>query len=387
MNIRAKEFVSFIAAVMCIAVLAVVSGCGGGVGVGAPPVGNTENTGPSSFSGIHGITELIPTSDTGSGIPKIVYSFSSFTGGVGEIRSFDFTTNTDTSMVSTKGALELHGYSSQVDRIYFASATNFMGNVQMWQMSADGSSQKMIHSTRMVLYHFYDDFRKLAFFNYDDDLVTYMGLYNVRNETTSIINSNLAQGGVYFSPDGDYFAYMVLPGMSSVSIMKASDPEYNNVIYSDGDSNKPKWSPDGKYLGFLNLDSVMDSDYTLMVYDVANETVSQACSICDTVSGFEWSPDGTKIVFSSTEIESNIYILTLKTGVVKTIELSDYVTSLEVRDFSSDGNYLAYISLDKTAETLVAGCYSISEGKNYLSDYEFSYTGFSIPLGNLIFVE
>lgn len=110
------------------------------------------------------------------------------------------------------------------------------------------------------------------------------------------------------SPDGEWVAYVV----SSIDLEDdSSQSDIYMVPFGGGDlipltsskesDSRPRWSPDGKYLGFLS--SRGDDKSQIWLLDRRGGEPFQLSSIKSGVSSFEWSPDGKKIVLVSKDPE------------------------------------------------------------------------------------
>ena len=115
-------------------------------------------------------------------------------------------------------------------------------------------------------------------------------------------------GGAVISPDGKHIAF-------TVRTTEWKENRYDTEIWLSRDGGKPvqitrtpkgssttpRWSPDGKWIGFL-----ADRGSKQQVYLIAamgGEAV-QLTRAKDGVNNFRWSPDGKSIAFTSNEPES-----------------------------------------------------------------------------------
>ncbi len=105
------------------------------------------------------------------------------------------------------------------------------------------------------------------------------------------------------SPDGEWVAYVVAEldvekdeGRSNLHMAPMSPIEGAETValtWSDKSNTHPRFSPDGRYLGFLSN----RSDKTqVWLFDRRGGEPTMLTNLEGSVSDFEWSPDGTAIV-------------------------------------------------------------------------------------------
>ncbi len=108
-------------------------------------------------------------------------------------------------------------------------------------------------------------------------------------------------GDPRISPDGRWIAYTVTTedlekdaSRSRIWMLPAAGGDPVPLSAESADSSSPRWSPDGKYLGFLSArDEGKTQVWTL--YREGGEAVQQTDTAQD-VESFEWSPDGRKLL-------------------------------------------------------------------------------------------
>jgi dipeptidyl aminopeptidase/acylaminoacyl peptidase len=108
-------------------------------------------------------------------------------------------------------------------------------------------------------------------------------------------------GDPRISPDGRWIAYTVTTddlekdeSRSRIWMLPAAGGDPVPLTAEADDSTSPRWSPDGKYLGFL---SARDEGKTQVwsLYREGGEAVQRTDTAQD-VQSFDWSPDGQKLL-------------------------------------------------------------------------------------------
>ena len=103
------------------------------------------------------------------------------------------------------------------------------------------------------------------------------------------------------SPDGDWVAYTVSQldidadrSDTDIFMSSLSDPAEDGIrlTTSDRSETAPRWSPDGRYLGFLS--SRDDEGTEVWILDRRGGEATRLTNYKGNVSAFSWSPDATK---------------------------------------------------------------------------------------------
>lgn len=101
------------------------------------------------------------------------------------------------------------------------------------------------------------------------------------------------------SPDGKLIAFTVTTynmdenkGNNDIYLINSNGSDFRPLKNSDKSESEPKFSPDGKRIGFIRDDQIWTCNY-----DGSDE--KQLLDISTGASGIVWSPDGSKILFSS----------------------------------------------------------------------------------------
>jgi Tol biopolymer transport system component len=149
-----------------------------------------------------------------------------------------------------------------------------------------------------------------------------------------------------WSPDGEFIAFASHAKMQagfSLHIMRSDGTDVSGSLgtWAGTTSSCPliDWSPDGKYLAAISRN----------LYVQAKEPLDEAQIIAECANGYpDWSPDGTKIVFTGDECTNNpdkseIYVVNADgTNLVRLTTNSDF----DLRPvWSPDGEKIAFVSL------------------------------------------
>lgn len=196
-----------------------------------------------------------------------------------------------------------------------------------------------------------------------------------KNDQQDVNEPSVSPDGryVYFSEDmypGGFFQYNKDPN-SQIYIIKRYDREtgeLSTVVGGPGGAFRPEVSPDGKKLAFLRR---IRTKTVLCVYDLENgmetnlfdqlsKDQQEAWAIFGVYSGFDWTPDGKKIIIQglgkiwsvdarSGEASEIPFEVDIKTKIAETIKVkndaySDQFTSKVIRHAvtSPDGEYLIF---------------------------------------------
>ena len=107
------------------------------------------------------------------------------------------------------------------------------------------------------------------------------------------------------SPDGNWIAHTVTrvdteADASSSQIFMASidSGEVVQLTSDDSDASKPRWSPDGRYLAFLEAKGDEDATTQVWTLDLRGGEAQAFTAVDQGVGDFLWAPDGKKMLLS-----------------------------------------------------------------------------------------
>ena len=67
-----------------------------------------------------------------------------------------------------------------------------------------------------------------------------------------------------------------------------------------GDASQPRFSPDGRFLSYVST-SAADSKAQIWILDLRGGEARQVAHLTGDVAGYEWSPDGKRLVLSMSD--------------------------------------------------------------------------------------
>lgn len=170
--------------------------------------------------------------------------------------------------------------------------------------------------------------------------------------------NNLSEQTDFFSLPiygaNDQALYATLPTFLNVPLYLVNETHPDGVLLANTILSKPTWSPDGEYVAYINLYEELETDtgpssgsdvQEIDVYITELDTLITTNYTLDlNTSGIPvWSPDGSKIAFTSRARNiGQIYLIDPETGDIT--EIPERLRAVGQPIWSPDSRYLSFIS-------------------------------------------
>jgi hypothetical protein len=156
----------------------------------------------------------------------------------------------------------------------------------------------------------------------------------------------------YFSPRGDKFVYQEFYGLGKQagSHLHVVDIDGRNEVVMEADSAResaPVWSPDGMRLAFLKIDTdnddaKRDSLFVINNNGTGRRFLTTEAEYLDGGDCISWSPDGKRVVcINRTDTQYNLLIVDVANGAAQKITSDRTIKSRPA--WSPDGMRIAYL--------------------------------------------
>jgi len=226
-------------------------------------------------------------------------------------------------------------------------------NPEIYVMDADGSNQtRLTHSGNNYSPAWSPDGSKIAFISQHED--SYDDAYNIHVVDANGNNQKRLTESRYdytpaWSPDGSKIAFASRRnGYREIYVMNSDGSNETRLTHSIYDKYKPKWSPDGSKIAFTSeYDNYYEHNgyyyYTREVY-IMDADGSNQTRLAESQYAYNpaWSPDGSKIAFTSqSDGYYKIYIMDADGSNQTRLTKSRYHYA---PIWSPDGSKIAFIS-------------------------------------------
>ncbi|HEX7998568.1 MAG TPA: PDZ domain-containing protein [Pyrinomonadaceae bacterium] len=143
------------------------------------------------------------------------------------------------------------------------------------------------------------------------------------------------------SPKGNRIAAEARGEIFSIA---ANGEDARNLTATPGTrERRPRWSPDGKTIGYL---SDATGDFQIYAQPVTGGEARQLSKHTGaTIRGFDWSPDGKQLAYWT--VDYRLFVLNVETQATKQVVKAEYDGGLAF-DWSPDGRWIAFVVRGKT---------------------------------------
>ena len=187
-------------------------------------------------------------------------------------------------------------WSPDGSKIAFASDRD--GNFQIYVMNADGSGQ-----TRMTKDNGVDmspawspDGTKIVFQGRRNGPTNQIYVMNADGSAqTPLTDGTFSDENPAWSPDGRKIAYASYRQFTSRIFVMNADGSGETPLTGPRFAYLPKWSPDGRKIAYTDYTEA----FALYVMDADGTNRAQIAPTSGNAAGADWSPDGTRFVFST----------------------------------------------------------------------------------------
>lgn len=205
------------------------------------------------------------------------------------------------------------------DGAHIAFVSSRDGDPEIYVMNADGTDQRRITTNPGWDFEptWSPDGTKIAFERLTQNYSSQIFVMNADGsnvvqltQTSSSINDSWRNTTPDWSPDGTTIAFVQWfddGGDADIFVMSAVDGSELTRLTSNGDwDTSPSWSPDGTKIAFASdrtrvtseSDNIIDDDIYVMNADGSDQVPLFASNYSDQRQPV-WSPDGTKVIFTT----------------------------------------------------------------------------------------
>ncbi len=190
-----------------------------------------------------------------------------------------------------------------------------------------------------------DTTKRIAYISNDDENP---GIYTMDVDGANkklIYSTSVYLGGISWHPDGSKIVFTQYGNVHALDLLGLGTTRLTNLKYN----YSPKWSPDGTKIVFCstrdNEGTIYDNGVDVFIMDADGSNQINLTNNPASDSGPSWSPDGSKIVFSSWRDGVNIgeiYVMNIDGSEQTRLTYNSYVD--DYPDWSPDGSKIVFSS-------------------------------------------
>lgn len=220
---------------------------------------------------------------------------------------------------------------------------HFAGDAEIWVVNADGSNPQQLTTNDAddMDPQWSPDGTKIAFRSERDGRWEVYVMNADGSSQTRLTNESCQSTMPQWSPDGTKIAFLCgLDASARVWVMNANGTGKVNLTDDDDPGGAIAWSPDSAYVAYVRSPSGYDSE--IFKVRVSDRTLTRLTTNDVDDYSPQWSPDGTKILFSHKFATFDVAVM--NTDGTNIVNLTNSDGGDYVPKWSPDGTKIAFIA-------------------------------------------